>query len=47
MLKGTVANLYLFGDKEQNRDARNWVTLVEDWTEAGEAILRDLAKPDC
>jgi hypothetical protein len=42
VLRGTVDHLYLFGDKERNRGARRWTTLVEDWTEAREAILRDL-----
>ncbi len=47
ILQGTVANLYLFGDKEGNRSAREWITLVDDWPEAAEAILGDLAKLKC
>ncbi len=47
ILQGTVANLYLFGDKEGNRSAREWITLMDDWTEAREAILGDLAKLKC
>jgi 5'(3')-deoxyribonucleotidase len=47
VLRGTVDHLYLFGDKEQNRGARRWTTLVEDWTEVRRAILRDLRKHDC
>ncbi len=42
ILRGTVPNLYLFGDKLQNRSARKWTRCVEDWTECYEAISNDL-----
>ncbi|MDC1287502.1 hypothetical protein N8198_06415 [Gammaproteobacteria bacterium] len=42
ILQGTVPNLYLFGDKSKNRSAKRWTTLVEDWTEAYEAIAGSL-----
>ncbi len=39
ILKDTVPNLYLFGDKTLNRGARNWTTLVENWDEVYMKIL--------
>jgi hypothetical protein len=42
ILRGTVSNLYLFGDKWQNRSAKRWTTLVEDWAEAYQEIIRTL-----
>lgn len=42
VLRETVSNLYLFGPKSRDYGARCWTTLVEDWTETYEAIVRDL-----
>ncbi|MBN2610188.1 MAG: hypothetical protein JXB00_01385 [Bacteroidales bacterium] len=33
LLNGTVPNLFLFGEKQKNKSARKWTTLVEDWEE--------------
>ena len=42
ILKGIVPYLFLFGDKEQNRSARKWTVLVEDWNEAYDAVLTSI-----
>lgn len=44
ILKETVPHLFLFGNKEQNRSARKWTSLVEDWNETHNAILGSLEK---
>jgi hypothetical protein len=44
ILRETVENLYLFGDKSLNCAAKRWTHLVADWTEAHKAILYDLQK---
>lgn len=41
ILKETVGNLYLFGDKSKNCCAKRWTNLVSDWPEAHETIVRD------
>ena len=42
VLKGTVPNLFLFGNKEQNRGERKWTDLVENWNEAYNAVVASI-----
>ncbi len=42
ILRDTVSHLFLLGDKSLNRGARRWTTLVEDWREAHEEIMKTL-----
>ena len=44
ILRDTVHNLYLFGDKSRHYAARRWTTLVQNWAEAHEAILGDVQR---
>ncbi len=44
ILKNTVPHLFLFGDKKRHQGERKWTTLVENWNETHEAILKTLIK---
>lgn len=42
ILKNVVPYLFLFGDKNKNKGARKWTTLVADWDETHDMILTSI-----
>jgi hypothetical protein len=46
ILKEVVPNLYLFGDKQKNHGARNWVRLAGNWEELFEILCQDYRKSE-
>lgn len=45
-LRGSVPNLYLFGEQPRLDEIPDWVTHVADWKETTEAVLNDLKRSE-